>query len=65
MKKILVLFGGNSFEHDISCLSAKTIMTNIDKKKYQVTPVYISKDNTWYQCNDNLEQKEKINNILK
>ena len=64
MKKILVLFGGNSFEHDISCLSAKTIMTNIDKKKYQVTPVYISKDNTWYQCNDNLEQKEKINNIL-
>lgn len=64
MKKILILFGGNSYEHDISCLSAKTIVNNIDRKKYNITPVYIAKDNTWYICNDNLEQKNKINNIL-
>ena len=55
MKKILVLFGGNSFEHKISCLSAKTILENIDKNLYEVTIVGITKDNTWYIFNDDLE----------
>ena len=48
MKKILILFGGNSYEHYISCLSAKTILENIDRKKYDVTAVGITKDNNWY-----------------
>ena len=55
MKKILVLFGGNSFEHYISCLSAKTILENIDRQKYHVTAVGITKENTWYIYNDDLE----------
>lgn len=55
MKKILILFGGNSFEHNISCLSAKTIIENIDKTKYDITIAGISKDNDWYIYNDNLE----------
>ena len=54
MKKILILFGGNSYEHYISCLSAKTILENIDRKKYDVTTVGITKDNNWYIYNDNL-----------
>lgn len=33
MKKVLILFGGKSYEHQISCLSAKTILENIDRKK--------------------------------
>ena len=73
MKKILVLFGGNSFEHYISCLSAKTILENIDKKKYNITAVGIAKDNNWYIYNDspNLLTKDwtkgnitKIDNII-
>lgn len=59
MKKILVLFGGNSYEHYISCLSAKTILENIDKKKYNVTTVGITKDNNWYIFNDNFEYLTK------
>ena len=55
MRKILVLFGGNSFEHYISCLSAKTILENIDRKKYSVTAAGIAKDNNWYIFNDNLD----------
>lgn len=55
MKKILVLFGGNSEEHKISCLSAKTILENIDRKKYEVSAVGIDKNNNWYIFNDNLE----------
>lgn len=54
MKKILILFGGNSFEHNISCLSAKTILENIDTKKYEVSSVGIDKDNTWYIFNDDI-----------
>ncbi len=55
MKKILVLFGGDSHEHKISCKSAKTILENIDRKKYQVTSVGISKSNEWYIFDDDLE----------
>ena len=54
MKKILVLFGGNSYEHYISCLSAKTILENIDRKKYDVTASYIDKKNNWYIFDDDL-----------
>ena len=73
MKKILILFGGNSFEHYISCLSAKTILENIDRKKYHVTAVGITKDNNWYIYNDDLDiltkdwtkaRLTKITNIL-
>ena len=74
MKKILILFGGASYEHQISCISAKTILENIDKSKYQISTVGIDKNNDWYIFNDNLELlknntwKEgnitKINNII-
>ena len=48
MKKVLILFGGNSTEHFISCKSAKTILDEIDREKYEVTSVGISKENVWY-----------------
>ena len=53
MKKILILFGGNSFEHNISCKSAKTILENIDRKKFNVTSVGIY-ENNWYIFDDSL-----------
>lgn len=59
MKKILILFGGNSFEHHVSCMSAKSILNNIDNLLYDVTPVVISKNNIWYKY------KGDINNIDK
>lgn len=71
MKKVIVLFGGNSFEHEVSINSAKSILKNIDKTKYNVIPVGISMDNIWYIYNDNIElldnwinlKIEKIDNI--
>ena len=54
MKKILILFGGNSFEHNISCKSARTIIENIDKTIFDITTVGIHQHN-WYLFNDNLE----------
>lgn len=52
MKNIAVIFGGKSAEHEISILSARNIMESIDRKKYQVYPVVISKTGSWYLLND-------------
>ena len=49
MKKVLILFGGNSFEHDISCRSVNFIIDNIDKTLFDYSLVGIDKSNNWYQ----------------
>lgn len=43
-----VFFGGRSTEHEISVISASQAMHAIDRSKYDVTPVYITKDGKWY-----------------
>lgn len=55
MKKVLILFGGNSFEHLVSCKSAKSILENIDYKKFNVTACGIDKNNKFYIYSDSLE----------
>ncbi len=54
MKKILILFGGDSQEHLISCKSAATITKNIDTSLFDVSTTYIAKDNTWYIYNKDI-----------
>lgn len=48
-----VFFGGKSTEHEISCISANQVINALDKKKYKVLPIYISKNNEFY-CGDKL-----------
>ena len=43
-----VIFGGKSVEHEISIITAIQAMDNIDKEKYEIIPIYISKDLQWY-----------------
>ena len=43
-----VIFGGESVEHEISIITAIQAMNNLDKDKYEIIPIYISKDRTWY-----------------
>ena len=43
-----VIFGGNSLEHELSILTAVQAMDNIDKERYEVVPIYITKDLTLY-----------------
>ena len=49
MKKLRVgvLFGGRSGEHEVSLLSAASILKAIDKKKYTVVPIGITKEGQW------------------
>lgn len=44
---ILVLCGGQSTEHDISLLSARNVMTYLDKEKYEVSVCKITHDGLW------------------
>lgn len=43
-----VVFGGKSVEHEISIISAVEAMGYMDENKYNIVPIYIDKDNTWY-----------------
>src|SRR3989344_2230380 len=57
MKTIAVIFGGRSVEHDVSIITAHTpiIETLIASGQFEVWPVYIAKDGSWYsdkQMND-------------
>ena len=49
MKKlsVCVLFGGISPEHEVSLRSAESVLNNIDKEKYNIFPVGITKDGDW------------------
>jgi len=43
-----VFFGGSSVEHEISVISALQAIHSMDKEKYHIVPVYISKDSNFY-----------------
>ena len=45
--RVGVLFGGRSGEHEVSLLSAASILNAIDKTKYEVVPIGITKDGRW------------------
>ncbi len=55
MKTVLVLFGGVSSEHDVSLISAKSVIENIPKDKYNVICVGITKDGQWLKYSGNTE----------
>lgn len=46
--RIGLFFGGNSSEHEISIISALQAAENFDKNKYEVIPIYISKDSRFF-----------------
>ena len=49
MRKVLVIFGSMSSEHEISCISAGNVLENIDKEKYLVTKLGIDKSGKWFE----------------
>lgn len=45
---VAVFFGGRSTEHEISCISANQVLHALDREKYEVLPIYISRENEFY-----------------
>lgn len=50
-----ILFGGRSGEHEVSLMSARSVLNAIDKRKYDVLPVGISKSGRWLVGGDVLQ----------
>ncbi len=52
---VLFLFGGQSSEHEVSMASARTVLSGLSADKYNVVPVYITKDGRWLLYDGPLE----------
>jgi D-alanine-D-alanine ligase len=50
--RLVVLFGGQSAEHEVSCTTAAHVLRAVDPDRYDVVPVGITRDGTWVQADD-------------
>ena len=64
---LAVLFGGKSVEHEISIISALQAIGNFDKEKYEVIPIYITKNNEFFFGSElgDIEEYRDIPALLK
>lgn len=53
-ENLVVIFGGRSSEHEVSCISVQTVAKGVDLEKYNMTLVGITKDGRWLKA-DNIE----------
>ena len=65
--KVAVLFGGKSVEHEVSIISAIQAIMSMDKEKYEIIPVYITKDGDMYtgEKASDIEAYKNIPELLK
>lgn len=57
-KKIAVLFGGKSTEHEVSRVSAASVLRNIDMAKYEIYPIGITKSGEWFEYSGSIDKIE-------
>nr|HID13965.1 D-alanine--D-alanine ligase A [Anaerolineae bacterium] len=50
--RVGVIFGGRSGEHEVSLVSARSVMNAMDKEKYEIVPIGITKDGRWIAGGD-------------
>lgn len=64
--RIAVLFGGRSVEHEVSIISGIQAIMNMDAEKYDIIPVYLTKNNEMYVGNDigNIDLYKDIKSLL-
>lgn len=55
MKKVGVIFGGVTCEHEVSIVTGLQLIENVDRSKYEVVPIYIHSDGEWYVGNKLLD----------
>lgn len=62
--KVAVLYGGQSGEHEVSLMSSASVMEELDESKYDITPVFISKDGRWSVPFEQLQQYDVVFPVL-
>ena len=45
---LVILFGGESSEHEVSCVSAASLLEHVDKEKYHINTIGITKEGNWF-----------------
>ena len=50
--RLVVLFGGQSAEHEVSCISAGSVLGAADRSRYEVVPIGITRDGEWVRASD-------------
>ncbi len=64
--RVGIIFGGRSGEHEVSLVSAESVMRALDKKKYQVIPIGITKAGEWAVDKSKIKnQKSKLLELFK
>ena len=61
--KLGVICGGMSTENEVSCVSAEAVMSNLDKNKYEIYPIFIDKDGKWYKI-INIEKNKNFGTTI-
>ncbi|HEY66662.1 MAG: D-alanine--D-alanine ligase A [Chloroflexi bacterium] len=56
--RVGVLFGGRSGEHEVSLMSARSVMNAMDQEKYEIVPIGITKDGRWIAGGDPMRALE-------
>jgi len=59
MKRVAILFGGRSGEHEVSLRSARSVMSALDPSKYEIIPVGITLEGEWVTGENVLEALEQ------
>ena len=62
--RVGVVFGGPSVEHEVSVISALQAIQHMNQEKYDVVPIYISKNREWY-CGSELKEISNYQDIPK
>lgn len=50
--RLVVLFGGRSAEHDVSCVTARHVLAAADPDRYRIEPIAITRDGRWVRAHD-------------
>ncbi len=56
--RVAVIFGGRSGEHEVSLMSARSVLSVLDANKYDVVQIGVTRDGAWLTGNDALEKFE-------
>ena len=50
--RVGVIFGGRSGEHEVSLMSAQSVMAAMDEERYEIVPIGVTKDGRWIASGD-------------
>ena len=62
MIKLGVIYGGISTEREVSEMSAKSVIENLNKEKYEIHEIFINQYGKWFEAKEN--KKEEIYNLI-